>query len=74
MMIRKELLLLFLISINVAFCGRTPKSMLSPDSPFYKYLDDNSTSLFSKENLKFISQQIKPSDVLVHAFEKSQKQ
>jgi hypothetical protein len=74
MKIRKEQLLLLLVSINVAFCVHTPKSMLSPDSPFYQYLDDNSTSLFSKESLKYISQQMKPRDVLTQAFEKSQKQ
>jgi hypothetical protein len=73
MKIRKGQILLFLISINVALCGRTPKSMLSPDSPFYKYLDDNSTSLFSMDNLKLFSQQMKSNDILVQAFGTSQK-
>lgn len=73
MKIRKEQLLILFI-VNFVFCSRPLKSMLSPDSPFYQYLDDNTTSLFSAKSLKYISQQLKPQDILVHAFEESQKQ
>lgn len=64
MKIRKGQLLLILFLINMAFGSRTPKSMLSPDSPFYKYLDDNSTSLFSRDSLKYITDQLNPRDII----------
>jgi len=52
MLIRKGFSLLLLSLLLSVVLGERPlNSMLSPYSPFYKYLNDNQTSLFSYENV-----------------------